>query len=139
MRVFNSIYLFVVKSTPAIKEFFKSPIIKPLVVGGFILFILIKLFGTSGTSTQKERNPNNYKVQTAFRAAKSEVLKNLKAPSTAKFANEYDSESKYRIGDDDSVIIQSYVDAENSFGAKIRTNYRCSVNKYGEVKDLVTW
>lgn len=63
----------------------------------------------------------------------------MKAPSTAKFANEYDKESKYKVNDDGSVMIQSYVDTENSFGAKIRTYYRCNVSSSGEVRDLITW
>lgn len=47
--------------------------------------------------------------------------------------------TKTKINDDESVIIQSYVDAQNSFGAIIRTNFRCTVDKYGKVKDLKTW
>lgn len=78
-------------------------------------------------------------IRDAFQASKKEVKSQLKAPSTAKFATELDEESKYKINDDESVVIQSYVDAQNSFGAMIRTNFRCTVNKYGNVKDLVTW
>ena len=78
-------------------------------------------------------------IRDAFQASKKEVKSQLKAPSTAKFATEFDKESKYKINDDESVVIQSYVDAQNSFGAMIRTNFRCTVDKYGKVKDLKTW
>lgn len=88
---------------------------------------------------KKEVNEDYYKVRSAFNTAQKEVERNLKAPSTAKFANEYDKESKYKVNDDGSVMIQSYVDTENSFGAKIRTFYRCNVSLSGEVYDLITW
>ena len=87
--------------------------------------------------SEKERK--NLIVNKAFIVAKAEVKLKLKSPSTAKFATEFDKESKYKINDDESVIIQSYVDAQNSFGAIIRTNFRCTVDKYGKVKDLKTW
>lgn len=78
-------------------------------------------------------------VRDAFQASKKELKIQLKAPSTAKFATGLDEESKYKINDDESVIIQSYVDAQNSFGAMIRTHFRCTVDKYGNVSDLTTW
>lgn len=77
-------------------------------------------------------------VYTAYETAKKEIRKQLKAPSTAVFAKMSDSEAKYKINDDGSVIIQSYVDAENSFGAKIRTYFRCKV-KNDIISDLETW
>ena len=88
---------------------------------------------------KKEIHKDCYKASAAFDAAKKEVKKKLKAPSTAKFANEYDKDSKYKVNEDGSVTIQSYVDADNSFGAKIRTFYRCNVSLSGEVYDLITW
>ncbi len=78
-------------------------------------------------------------IRNAFEASKNEVKLQLKSPSTAKFATEFDDKSKYKINDDESVIIQSYVDAQNSFGATIRTHFRCTVDKYGNVNDLATW
>lgn len=53
------------------------------------------------------------------------VLKNLKAPATAHFAwagdQKVDDRGSWRYA------ISSYVDAENSFGAKIRTEYKCEL------------
>lgn len=53
------------------------------------------------------------------------VLKNLKSPSTAEFAWAGDQQvvdlGSWRY------TISSYVDAQNSFGARIRTGYRCEL------------
>ena len=78
-------------------------------------------------------------IRNAFESSKKEVKLQLKSPSTAKFATELDEESKYKINDDNSVIIRSYVDAQNSFGATVRTHFQCTVDKYGNIKDLTTW
>lgn len=67
----------------------------------------------------------------AFVMAQDFVKKMLKAPSTADFP----------IGTSDSTIIplgnciyqvESYVDSQNSFGAKIRSQYTASVKYLGE-------
>lgn len=101
-----------------------------------IIMVLIIAFNVGG---ERKVDGDYYKVKSAFKAAKEEVKKNLKVPSTAVFADEFEDESKYKINGDGSVVIRSYVDAENSFGAKIRTYYRCNVSPSGEVYDLVTW
>lgn len=53
----------------------------------------------------------------------------LKAPATADFP----SSSEYVVsGSGNSYTVQGYVDAENSFGAKIRTNFVCEVRDNGD-------
>jgi len=121
-----------------IKWYWNNPLAKPAIVLILMIFVFIKCNGSSETSSP-EISSNNYKVQLAFRSAKDEMRKNLKSPSTAKFANEFDKESKYRINSDGSIYIQSYVDAQNSFGSQIRTNYSCTIDSNGKVKDLLTW
>ncbi|MBF0728815.1 hypothetical protein [Bacteroides acidifaciens] len=91
------------------------------------------------TVADNEKVKKERLIRNAFEASKNEVKLQLKSPSTAKFATEFDDKSKYKINDDESVIIQSYVDAQNSFGATIRTHFRCTVDKYGNVNDLATW
>lgn len=86
----------------------------------------------------KEEDNNYIEVATAYNTAKDAVLQHLKAPSTASFAKMTDPEAKYRINDDGSVLIRSYVDAENSFGAKVRTHFQCTI-KDNNVSDLSTW
>lgn len=60
----------------------------------------------------------------AYCMSKEFVEKRLKAPTTAKFAS-FD-ESIIVLGEgEDEYIVTSYVDAENSFSAMIRTKYHC--------------
>ncbi|WP_195668837.1 hypothetical protein [Bacteroides intestinalis] len=112
------------------------------VIGITVLIVFLIAFN-SGPSISSYEDPAqkeiSHKVSTAFEAAKKAVKAKLKSPSSAKFASQADNESKYKINDDGSVIIQSYVDADNSFGANIRTFFRCTVDRLGEVKDISTW
>jgi hypothetical protein len=56
------------------------------------------------------------------------VLKQLKAPSTADFPMmDYTAVR----GAGNLYIVKSYVDAQNSFGAKLRSNYLCTVKWIG--------
>lgn len=63
----------------------------------------------------------------------------LKAPSTAKFQNILDADV---TNQGDTYTIKSYVDAQNSFGATIRTRYVCVVRYTGSdtwrLESLVT-
>lgn len=121
----------------------KSAFIKSIIAIGLILILYVTCQDINRKEEieggREETHKDYYKVSSAFDAAKKEVKRILKSPSTAKFANEYDKESKYRVNEDGSITIQSYVDADNSFGAKIRTFYKCNVSPSGEVYDLVTW
>lgn len=55
------------------------------------------------------------------------VEERLKAPSTADFQNCYQAAVAYRS--DSMFTVQSYVDAQNAFGAPLRTKYTC-IMKY---------
>lgn len=58
-------------------------------------------------------------------ACKNWVREQLKAPATADFGGE-------GISGSGPWTITGYVDAENSFGAKIRTNWTCDVRRIGD-------
>lgn len=60
------------------------------------------------------------------------VLEKLKSPGSAEFASVYDTKSEY--AGDNVYIVKSYVDSQNSFGAKIRTNYIGKIKYVGEDK-----
>lgn len=68
---------------------------------------------------------------TAIGVAESGVRERLKVPSSASFCSSY-----YYTGgrSGNNVFLKGYVDAENSFGAKIRTNFiaELKVDKYGD-------
>lgn len=118
----------------------KGTYIKIILMAGICILLYVGYNNSSNSSPVDYKTiQRNMLVQNAFGHAKNAVKEQLKAPSTAKFADGYDKESKYKINEDESVVIQSYVDAQNSFGAMIRTHYRCTVDKYGKVSDLITW
>lgn len=64
----------------------------------------------------------------AWTAAKSTVEKSLKAPSTAKFPFSYNGQNIKQTSND-TFIVNSYVDAQNEFGAMIRSNFSVTIKK----------
>ena len=66
-----------------------------------------------------------------IKSCKELITNSLKCPSTAKFPGEILHADEWKIGKNDSgqIIIQSYVDAENGFGAKIRSNFQIRWDK----------
>lgn len=65
----------------------------------------------------------------AYVAAQMFIEKMLKAPNTADFEN-YNSENVIKI-DENRYSVHGYVDAENSFGAKIRNHFYCELEYRG--------
>jgi len=83
---------------------------------------------TAGSSGPKEAVVDEID---AFVASQTFITKQLKAPSTAKFARSWsDGVHIEEIGD--RWVVRAYVDAQNSFGAMIRTHYRCEMEYLGE-------
>ena len=60
----------------------------------------------------------------AMAAAEALVRQQLKAPSTAKFPGLFDEEPRVTSIGQCQYRVASYVDAQNSFGAMLRMNYR---------------
>lgn len=65
--------------------------------------------------------PSDMKIQ-----CRDIVRDRLKAPSTADFPGIFDADSKPTSADGCVMVYASYVDAQNSFGAKLRTKYVCT-------------
>lgn len=63
----------------------------------------------------------------ALVASEQAVRNLLKAPSTAKFPST--SEASITYDSDGGFVISSYVDAQDSFGAMIRTRYVCRIKE----------
>src|SRR5690348_2116054 len=75
---------------------------------------------------------------TAWRICQDRVRERLKAPSTADFPA-YDPAAVSSSGATIAVYrIASYVDADNAFGAHIRTRYECAVQWTGTAWDFVS-
>ena len=101
--------------------------------GCLIIFLLLlglgllgRACGGGGSSTAvdaaRELNTN------AAQVCKQFVEKRLRAPATAKFQNIFDATVEGGAGDQqDQRTVTSYVDAQNGFGALIRSNYVCVV------------
>jgi hypothetical protein len=81
-------------------------------------------------AVEYEREPNDNDKSFAWVVAVRAVKERLKAPSTAKFP--WSSHGQYikEIGDR-TFVVKSYVDAENSFGAKLRNNFIVKVKRMG--------
>jgi hypothetical protein len=69
--------------------------------------------------------PRTYETE-ALTCAKSRIKEMLKSPRTAKFPWGSD-EATIKLLEGTTFEVSSYVDAENSFGAMLRTNYTCLV------------
>lgn len=88
---------------------------------------------TSSTPT----NDNSYDTEPsdddkafAWTAAIDTVKRNLKAPSTAKFPFSYYNQDIKKTSYD-TFVVNSYVDAQNGFGAMIRSNFSVTIKKTG--------
>lgn len=91
-----------------------------IIIVGIIAFAFHSCLG--GSSSKEADN-----TSMIITIAQDAVKKQLKAPSTAKFPWGSDEYNIKEVVADDSgfkaYYVKSYVDAENSFGAKIRTDF----------------
>lgn len=76
---------------------------------------------------QAIQDAENYTAEVSI-CAEKQVKNMLKAPSTADFP--WSSGNVSYDLDKKTYKVSSYVDAENSFGAKIRSYYNCTVSNY---------
>ena len=106
---------------------------KPLIgcgtlsVIGFLVFFIFTLMNSKSTNTD---NSTNWKTEDnttmAYIMMQDFVEKTLKSPSTAKFPSSYDGPKIFKLKKH-QYQIESWVDAQNSFGAMIRTKFTCIV------------
>lgn len=86
---------------------------KRIVAGLLVLLLAASLIVMSGCSSNKKID--------AWVCAQNVVEGRLKSPSTAKFCS-YDSSRVTELGNNKYRIV-GYVDAQNSFGATVRSNF----------------
>lgn len=69
----------------------------------------------------------------AYDACKEAVSQQLKAPGSADFQSRLDVD--YTTSGGDNITVAGWVDAQNSYGAKLRTSWACStsVDQQGNV------
>lgn len=88
----------------------------------------------ANTTDSQKRNYSSGSLKedktSAWIFAKNAVKEKLKAPSTAKFP--WYDDSYVTVLDDGRYLVKAYLDAENSYGAKIRSNFSVKIRITGE-------
>lgn len=91
-----------------------------LIVIGIVIWLASCMAGTPETPAEKAEREKSDREITAFVCAQSVLEDYLKSPSSADYPI-YEDEMVTNAGL--RYTVNSYVDAENSFGAKIRNNF----------------
>ena len=100
----------------------KNGVVSNLFLIGIVLtflYVVTKLISVGGGGSSKAK---------AWVLTKHAVEQKLKSPSTAKFPS-YGGKDVNFTEYDDTFIITSYVDAQNSFGAKVRSSFVATLKK----------
>ncbi|MGD8189066.1 hypothetical protein ACQCN2_03595 [Brevibacillus ginsengisoli] len=93
-----------------------------------------KILSESDSKTKSDSysvEPSEDNKAFAWTASIEAVKDKLKTPSTADFPFSYLNEDIKEVGIN-TFVVKSYVDAENSFGAKIRSNFTVKIKKTGD-------
>lgn len=108
--------------------------------GCSIIIILVLIVGFVSCSKACSSGSSSNVKSMVWVDAQEAVKNELKSPSTADFPWGYDD--YVTDNGDGTYSVSAYVDAENSFGAKVRSNFSCTVKDedgggHGTVSDLV--
>lgn len=113
-----------------------QPVTKEQLKGSLIIGVIFLIIGyitwpSKSASKDKHEAEDISKLDVdAYVMSEEFIKKQLKAPATADFPTGSDGRVKY-LGD--SVFyIDSYVDAQNSFGANLRSNYSGKIKYKGD-------
>ena len=106
----------------------------------FAGFVLVMVIAISNRPSPEEKAANDRRVAqlAAASVCQDAVRAGLKAPASAEFQAPRDARYSYP-DTDGSFTITSHVDAQNSFGAKLRTPYTCTVAPAGVGFRVVEW
>ncbi len=102
-----------------------------LAAGAFVILVVIPLMGRRAPHGSEERpaaTPRPHSRAGAEIHCKGAIRDRLKAPSTADFPWWATETVEYEPG---AYRVWSYVDAQNSYGAQIRTQYLCTIRYRG--------
>ncbi len=84
----------------------------------------------AAAEAEKRRDLCEEQTTAAFVMTQDVVARRLKAPRTAKFPYITDPEVVVRPGSDCSYSVVAYVDAQNGFGAMLRTRYVATIKAF---------
>lgn len=88
--------------------------------------------GSTGSSQSSQSSAvSDDEKNICWTLAKDTVKNNLKSPSSAKFPFSYGSEDVSITKSGSIYTVKSWVDADNSFGANIRSNFVVTISKNG--------
>ncbi len=92
-----------------------------------VLFIVVMVIMIAHRPSPEQQAANDERVRqyNAAFACQDAVRERLKAPASAEF--QAPREAQISAYEDGSYKIESYVDAQNSFGAKLRNAFTCQV------------
>jgi hypothetical protein len=76
---------------------------------------------------KKVEEPSDVDLRIAYDMATKFVTQNIKTPSTAQFPSLWESKDHVKSLGDNRFQIDSWVDAQNLYGAMVRNNYTCIV------------
>jgi hypothetical protein len=98
-----------------------------IILACLILFIIALIIGAcQGGSSDNPNNPFDARVM-----AEQFVKNSLKCPSSAHFGRDGDFNANITMRDDGAYEVKGWVDAQNSFGAMVRTHYVVMVKYVG--------
>lgn len=107
------------------------------VVGFFAAFaVAVWFFSAIGVGKSDIKEPEELSTYPIFSSCKVYIKHQLKSPSTAKFQG-----MDYQVSQGDTeLMIKSYVDSQNSFGATVRTDWICkAVHTGGSKTNAANW
>lgn len=99
-----------------------------IVLGLFLIFSGISFIDKVMEFTTDD-NKASYSKTEVIVTAKHYVKNNLKSPSSAKFCPQNELSIKETI---DGIVVSGYVDSENSFGAKLRSDFTVVLTSDGK-------
>lgn len=106
-----------------------------MVVIGMIIIAIIFAFSQCSSNKSSTTVTTATQEVVAYSTGEDAIKAELKSPSTTSFPW-YDT-SFVTDNSDGSYSVAAYVDAENSFGAKIRSNWSCTVDSSGNVSNII--
>ena len=122
-------------SKPAVKSIGGAGSLLVIIIGAFVVIGMVAGDG-SGSSGSYQKTPAQVAAEKARKVARDRetmaiviaedaIEKQLKSPSTADFSGVRDTRSgRLEDGGPNDWVVIGYVDAQNGFGAMIRSNYQ---------------
>ena len=102
-----------------------------LPTGGKIIFLIIMgaiawyIFAPNSESSNTNNLKKVHSKLEAYTMSQGFVKNKLKSPSTAEFTCDY--EKNVTQISDSMFVVNGFVDSQNSFGAMLRSSYRCTL------------